>query len=521
MTNTNRATGVFRMFLAVATLVAAMLVSISPNPVEAGVFFNDTQYSYKEYWASHSTYTAGCGADASPGGSWYIEPAGCVKSIDLEIGDDISGAIAAVVYVDLWRNRVSNSSRFTINNGPQFRPTVGSNFSRTPFTATVPLTQLQTGTNVFRFQESNGAYHVHDVMIRVYYDTSNPIVGAPGSDVTPPTGQLTSVGVPGGPTLNPAVGGTLDVDANQVTLTATATDAKYVEFHAYYDGFDEDNDGVTRDWHNFLRNNYGPGGVEAKANGATIGHIGTDSTAPYQVTWNLPDVVSQSGVKFKIRVVDQSGNVVEAPGGASADFTLARSYSVESYTIPNFQDQPLYFNGTFPLVASDEIDLPTDLNGATRALLIGNYWSNPDISINNRPPVRAFAGNADTWDTSTVELAPTALRAGSNTLTWTYHPPGFGAMIEGPGPMIVIHRTPPGGEPVITTNPADVYTSPGLSATFSVTASGASGSRLSMAPRRRSDPGSDLHVLHHAGVVVGRQQLEVQRPGHATRLATP
>ena len=183
---------------------------------------------------------------------------------------------------------------------------------------------------------------------------------------TPPTGQLTSVGVPGGPTLDPTVGGTLAVDGNQITLTATATDAKYVEFHAYYDGFDEDNDGITRDWHNFLRNNYGPGGVEAKANGATIGHIGTDSTAPYQVTWNLPDVVSQSGVKFKIRVVDQNGNVVEAPGGASADFTLTRSYSVESYTIPNFQDQALYFNGTFPLVASDQIDLPTDLERCDR-----------------------------------------------------------------------------------------------------------------------------------------------------------
>ena len=325
MKDANRATGVFRMFLAAAMLAAAMFVAAGSNPAEAGVYFNDTQYTYKEYWASHSSFTSGCGADETPGGSWYSEPAGCVKSIDLAINDNISGAIAAVVYVDLWRNRQTNSARFTINNGPQFRPAVGDNFSRTPFSATVPLTQLQTGTNVFRFQESNGAYHVHDVMIRVYYDTARPIVAGSGSDVTPPTGQLTSVGVPGGPALSPTAGGTLAVDANQITLTATATDAKYVEFHAYYDGFDEDNDGVTRDWHNFLRNNYGPGGVEAKPNGATIGHIGTDSTAPYSVTWNLPDVVSQSGVKFKIRVVDQNGNVVEAPGGASADFTLTRS----------------------------------------------------------------------------------------------------------------------------------------------------------------------------------------------------
>ena len=39
----------------------------------------------------------------------------------------------------------------------------------------------------------------------------------------------------------------------------------------YYDGYDEDNDGTTTDWHNFLRNNWGPGGTAPRATGATIG----------------------------------------------------------------------------------------------------------------------------------------------------------------------------------------------------------------------------------------------------------
>ena len=54
----------------------------------------------------------------------------------------------------------------------------------------------------------------------------------------------------------------------------------------------------------------------AESTGATIGHIGTDATAnasgQYTVTWNLPEVVNQAGVKFKIRVVDVQGQLLQA-----------------------------------------------------------------------------------------------------------------------------------------------------------------------------------------------------------------
>jgi hypothetical protein len=459
-------------------VIAASLVAIgveaavAPQPADAGAYFNDTEFTYKEYWADHSTFTGGCGYSEVAGNAFYAEPDSCLKEIDLEIPDNVDNAIAAVINVNLWRNRSSKSARFTINDGPQYRPAIGTNFSRTPFTATVPLTELTQGINSLKFQEATGPYHIHDVMIRVYYDDQNPIIPGPNSDVSPPSGSLTSVTAVGGPTIDPTVGGTLQVDGNQVVLTADATGAAYVEFHAYYDGFDEDNDGETKDWHNFLRNNFGPGGTEEKASGATIGHIGTDSTAPYEVTWNLPTVVNQSGVKFKIRAVDASGNAVEAPGGVSADFTLDRTYEVEAYTIPNFPDQALYFDGEFPQLAELEIDLPSDLGDMDRAILLGNYWNNPDLSINDNPPFSVFDGPEDTWDTSKRELDITQLRPGTNTLQWNYRPPGFGAMIEGPGPMIVIHRQPPAGAPIINESPEDVLVASGQAATMSVAASG-------------------------------------------------
>lgn len=462
--------------LVAGVLAAATITAVEPERADAGIYFNDTEFTYKEYWADHASFTGGCenGEDLESGNSFYIEPDSCLKTIELNIPDDTSEAIAAVVYVDLWRNRPNNSSRFTINDGPQYRPRVGRNFSRTPFSATVPLTELRQGTNLLKFQEATGPYHVLDVMIRVYYDDANPLIPGPNSDVNPPDGELVSVQAVGGPVLDPSTGGSLQVDGNQVVLQATATGAAFVEFHGYYEGYDEDNDGVTLDWHNFIRNNHNPGGTAEKPTGGTIGHIGTDATASpnYQVTWNLQDVVNQSGVRFKIRVVDGSGNVREVAGGVSAGFSLDRTYSVESYTIPNFPDQALYFDGVFPQIASLEIDLPTDLADIDRAILLGNYWNNPDLSINDNPPFRVYEGAEDTWDTSHREIDPALLKPGTNTLAWTYRPPGFGAMIEAPGPMLVIHRQPPSGPPIITIPPSDVLISAGQAATLSVAASG-------------------------------------------------
>jgi hypothetical protein len=147
---------VLALFASVLTVATATLVS--STPAAAGVFFNDTEFTYKEYWADHATFTAGCGEHAVAGNSWYSEPDPCAKEIILDIPDDTSHAIAAVIYVDLWRNRLTKTARFTVNDGPQYRPAIGTNFSRTPFTASLPLTQLVQGPNSLKFQDASGPY---------------------------------------------------------------------------------------------------------------------------------------------------------------------------------------------------------------------------------------------------------------------------------------------------------------------------------------------------------------------------
>jgi hypothetical protein len=399
--------------------------------------------TYKEYWVSHSEFMGGCGSYEVSGGSWYLEPWPCDKTLDFTIPDDFSKALKVEIYLDLWRNHASKVARFRINNGPTHTPNVGYDWSRTPYIAEISKSELRQGANTITFWDATGGYHVHDLAFRIYYDAAHPLIAGPGSDVTPPGGQLTSIMAANG-TFAPLAGGTLNVDNDQITLSATASDAKFVEFHAYYSGYDEDNDGLLTSWHNLGRNNYHPGGTSPKTQGGTINHVGTDTASPYSVTWNLPHIKNQSGVRFKIRVVDAAGNVREAAGGLSGSFTLARAYAVDTFLISNFQDAVLHHGGTYPDIVTRTITLPSDLSKYTQAYLIGAYWQNPYISINGNAQFKAFTSGEDVWALSIRPLNLAQLKGGQNKIEYRYNPNqiSFGQFIERPGPMIVLRSAP-------------------------------------------------------------------------------
>lgn len=437
-----------RLMVLCVTIFSALL----PMPAAAGIYDADTPTTYKEYWVDHAEYTGGQVLESLPacvdtkarGGSWYLEPSdGCEKSVEFTIPDDFSQALRAEIYVDLWRNRRSRpSARFKINEGQTYAPPVGDNWSRTPYVTDVPLSELRQGTNTMRIWDQSGAYHIHDIAIRIYYDAAHPLRAANGAMISAPDGQLTSVWAKN-TLLTANVGGTLPVDNDLVVLTANVTTpAKFVEFHAYYDGYDEDNDGVRLDWHNSARNNWHPGGTEAKATGGTINHIGTlltPTTGEYTIAWRIPHIVSQSGVKFKIRLVDAQGNVRDAAGGVSAPFTLSRTGATAAFVNPNFSDTVLHHDGEWPDTTTKPVTI--DLTGAAydAAYLIGAFWNNPELAVNDNTRFKAFANGEDEWALSIRSINTSWLRNNSNTIGYFYTN-GFGQFIERPGPMIVLKQ---------------------------------------------------------------------------------
>lgn len=464
-----------RITVAVLVLLAGLTIGLGrTQTVEAGIYNASGEVTYKEYWMDHDQFTGHCNADGtpeSPNGSWFVEPGEldkCPKSMQLTIPDNFGSALRAELYLDLWRNYDPPGARFRIEGSPTvYTPDVGSDWSRTPWVEEIPLSALKQGVNTFTFWTEHGLYHIHDIAVRIYYDDTHPLIGGGvNPDVTPPDGELISITSLDNNIVVPAsAGGLLPVNFDTLTFKASATDAKYVEFHGYYDGYDDDNDGDTIDWHNVARNNWQVGGRETVETGGTINHIGTqlvpvDSDQVTQ-TWDLKHIINQSGVKFKIRVVDAAGNVREGAGGVTPAYTLARNYPVVYYTIPNFIDFGLHMSGQRPDSATYTFPLPADLNplNYSEAYLLGMYWKRPLFSWNGSKAVSVRDGGGDDWTLGMRALSKTLLTPGNNTLIYSYTGKGIGHFVEKPGPMLVLRGnkvfTPDTEKPyVISRSPA-------------------------------------------------------------------
>lgn len=432
-------------------LLGSLLLGL-PSSARAGIFNNSNQVTYKEYWIHHNQFTGGCNEDGSPtnpSGSWYAEPEKmeqCPKTMSFTMPDDFTNALKVELYIDLWRAYDLRGFQFTLNNSPNvYKSPVGSDWSRTPWVLEVDKSELNVGANTITFMAVRPT-HIHDVGFRIYHNNANPLVPATGSDVEPPTGQLLTIEDDNGPVAADA-GGTLMANKDQLKLTAEfSPDTAYIEFHAWYEGYDEDNDGVFRDWHNSGRNNWWPGGREAIPTGGTINHIATVKPKANQttatVTWNIAHVTNQPLIKFKIRVVDAAGNVREAAGGPSADFKLMRDFAVTGFTIHGFTDYGLHMDGKRPQSISYDFNLPSTVtNYFTQAYLVGAYWRNPMFGLNLGPS--ASVGAPD-WALGVKPFNKNSLLAGLNRITYYYVGSGPGNFVEEPGPMFVLRGTAAG-----------------------------------------------------------------------------
>lgn len=449
--------------LPIALFAAIFLLTVNVSRVQAGIYNSDTDVTYKEYWINHNQYTGGCENTAQ----WYIEPgtqySACTKTLTFNLPDDFSQALKLELVIDLWRNHGEKSARFQLNTSPTvYIPSVGDDWSRTPYITEIPKSELVQGANTIKFWNTqNRLFHVHDVVLRIYYDAGHPLIAGSGSDVTPPSAMLTEIVHDNG-SKSPSAGGNLVVDTNSLTLKATASGgAQYIEFHAFYEGYDEDNDGVFRDWHNTSRMNCNPGGYVG-VNGCyppppplsgTIGHIATVAPgSPETVAWNLAHITNQAGVRFKVRAVDAAGNVFE--GSVSAPFKLLRNSPTAAFVNTNFQSAGLYMGNTEAADATRTLVLPSDitstftLNNAV-AYLIGAHWEDPFIKLNTSPQFEAFYNNEDTWGLSIRQAAGSNpnnnkmiyyVRGGTNTFIYS-HRANFGEFVEKPGPMLVLRST--------------------------------------------------------------------------------
>ncbi|MEZ4620970.1 MAG: InlB B-repeat-containing protein [Caldilineaceae bacterium] len=330
----------------------------------------------------------------------------------------------------------------------RFTLEVGFDWSRTPWIAEIPKSEFIQGNNSFEFWQTGGGYHVHDLAIRIYYDDAHPLVAGANSDVTPPSGRLLTV-KGDGTALNASDGGLLTMNNNQLQLTAEISGtAKLVEFHGYYFGYDEDNDGRFTDWHNRGRVNWFPGGTEVQSPdlGGTIDHLGTKRTpsdGTYSVTTDVSTIPDQTGVRFKIRIVDNAGNVREAAGGVSNQFEIRRTNPLVAFIDNIFQDLVLRLNGK-PLEADEYMELPPEItsfeSSGKQGKLVNSFWRSPKTQINGSSNISPSFTDGDFWHLSASNFNINFLAPGTNNFHYITGGGGSGEFIEKPGPMVVAER---------------------------------------------------------------------------------
>ena len=174
-------------------------------------------------------------------------------------------------------------------------------------TVSVPLSQLQTGTNQFKLKVDPTGWWpqnlIYGCLLRVYY----------GSSKAHPSGTITS----------PSGGGTMnDNPVIEASVTGTIVRADFI---AKYEDFNYEGDGEYNQWHYTIFK----GGIR--------NHLGTATSSPYKITCNTAWVPDQTApVQIMARLRGSDGTMYNTPA-VSANLVKAGGTSValfKPYNIP-------------------------------------------------------------------------------------------------------------------------------------------------------------------------------------------
>jgi regulation of enolase protein 1 (concanavalin A-like superfamily) len=398
--------------------------------------------------------------------------------LSLTISDTV-GAVRAEAILDMWGGHIGTTGKKFRVNGRNWLPIpeLGADngipagsfgqcyMNQWNPTVAIPLNQLKQGTNTFEGTNTGqtcynfnwGLWGWYGIIVRVYY----------GPSKAHPTGSITS----------PTAGGTIN-DNPLITATASGSAGiNRVEFFASYQGFDPDGDGIYGGYqHSYHR-------LKADTQMETKFHLGTVTSAPYQVTWNtqlVPDQIAGS-VRILARIRDNNG--VWFVTNEASGLTLRRdSVSVKMYTAQNVPER---MSARLGQTKSANYIIPPDdsLGKATAATLIvrtwngNNYPEDPGVThslkVNTYTVPTASYGIANFFILNSIGIPTSSLLQGVNTVSFYSNNIHHGIDVKWPGPTLLVrYRSSPGVPPTITLQPVNQSANEGQSVSFTVAATG-------------------------------------------------
>ena len=347
--------------------------------------------------------------------------------------DSLEGAVRAEALLDRWSGHVSTKRpQIRFNDNPWLdvpppldAPGDGDHeryyFQDNPIIA-VPLEHLKAGDNTFQGTCSHanptgwGQWGLYSLILRVYYEPA----------ATPhPSGRI----------LSPAQGATIGENPTIRIEASSPSGVARVDVLAWYEGYDEDGDGVWLDWH---------GGHFQPIRGQAADlrdHVGTLWRSPYELTWDTRWVPDQPprAVKLIARVQDSRGTwfvtqpvtglTLQRPGQSVRLFRTAevparfgvRNHSTKSCVIP---------------ISSDH-----DLSRVIEASLHYRTWHGWDghhkpFRLNDL--VHLNEGKNHHFDYDIHLIPPAALRTGDNVFAVSSETEHHMLEVHWPGPALTV-----------------------------------------------------------------------------------
>jgi hypothetical protein len=213
----------------------------------------------------------------------------------------LEGAVRAEALLDRWGGHVGTTQPRIRFNGqawldvppPRSPPGKGDHqryyFQDNPV-VNVPLAHLQEGDNTFQGTCSHenptgwGQWGLNALILRVYYEPArSPRIAA----------QI----------VHPRTGATIGENPSIRVEATSASGVARVDLLAWYEGYDENGDGVWLDWHgaHFQPTRGAPADLRE--------HVGTVWRSPYELIWNTRWVPDQQpgAIQLVARVQDSRG----------------------------------------------------------------------------------------------------------------------------------------------------------------------------------------------------------------------
>jgi hypothetical protein len=361
---------------------------------------------------------------------------------------DLTHAVRAEAVLDVWGGHLRTRDRQLRFNGHDWldvpRPLLPGTevfeslyYTQHNPTIEVPLAHLQSGPNTFEgtcthsFTTGWGQWGLYALTLRIYYDPAK---------VTAPTGQITS----------PVSGATL-TETPTVTVDAQAASGiKQIDVIAWYDGYDENGDGVGLDWH---ESRFVP---SRGASPMLRDHVGSVTAPPYSIYWDATQVPDQPAADLKLvaRIQDQNGLWFVTP--IVEDLTLERTdFSVR--LIGADELPPAFGMRTGALdERSLTLTLPTSiaLNQIAEVGLHYRTWNGWD-GFHEPWQLNDFThpndGKNHHYDYDVIAVPPSALLSDGNTFTIRSDTEEHALEVLAPGPALTL-RTRITSRPTRLTN---------------------------------------------------------------------